>query len=82
MNNSIKRNFLYNIILTFSSYIFPLLTFPYINRVLGVANIGICDYIDSIIQYFIILSSLGTQSIGLREIAKFKDSPTKLRQQF
>ena len=82
MNNSIKRNFLYNIILTFSSYIFPLLTFPYINRVLGVANIGICDYIDSIIQYFIILSSLGTQSIGLREIAKFKDSPAKLRQQF
>lgn len=53
---SIKKNFVYSSILTVSNYLFPLLTFPYISRVLGVTNIGICNYVDSIITYFVFFS--------------------------
>lgn len=70
---SIKQNFGYNLILTGCNYIFPLIVFPYITRVLDVPNIGICDYVDSIIQYFILFSMLGVSSLGVREIARCKD---------
>ena len=67
---SIKRNIFYNSILTISSYIFPLITFPYVTRVLGVNNIGICNFVDSIIQYFICFSMMGVMTVGTREIAR------------
>ena len=47
---SIKKNFYYNSILTISGYLFPILTFPYVTRVLGVSNIGIYNFVDSIIH--------------------------------
>lgn len=72
MSSSIKKNFLYSSILTTANYIFPFLTYPYISRVLGVNNIGICNFIDSIINYFILFSMMGIGTIGIREIAKCK----------
>lgn len=72
---SIKKNFLYSSILTTANYIFPFLTYPYISRVLGVHNIGICNFIDSIINYFILFSMMGIGTIGIREIAKCKNNP-------
>lgn len=74
---STKSNFGYNLLLTFCNYIFPLLTYPYISRVLGVTNIGVCNFVDSIIQYFILLSTLGIGSFGVREIARYKDDRMK-----
>lgn len=71
---SIKKNFAYNLILTFCGYLFPLVTFPYVSRVLGVQNIGICDFADSIINYFVLFSMLGVASFGVREIARVRDS--------
>ena len=71
---SIKKNFGYNLILTFCNYLFPIITFPYISRVLGVENIGICNYIDSIINYFAMFSIMGIGSLGVREIARCKDN--------
>ena len=67
---SVRRNFIYNLILTFSSYLFPLLTYPYVSRVLGVIGIGTCNFVDSIIDYFILFSGLGIGSYGVREIAR------------
>lgn len=69
---SIKKNFLYSSVLTVSGYLFPLITFPYITRVLGVNNIGICNFVDSIIQYFILFSMMGMMTVGIREVAKTK----------
>lgn len=71
---SIKKNFAYSSILTVSGYLFPLLTFPYVSRVLGVTNIGICNYIDSIITYFCVFSAMGISVVGVREIARVSDS--------
>lgn len=66
---SIKRNFLYSSILTSANYVFPLIVYPYVSRVLGVTNIGLCNFVDSIINYFILFSMLGISTIGIREIA-------------
>ncbi len=67
--NSLKRNFLYSSLLTSVNYIFPLLTYPYVSRVLGVENIGICNFVDSIINYFTLFSMMGISATGIREIA-------------
>lgn len=66
---SVKKNFYYSSFLTVSNYIFPLLTYPYVSRVLGVTNIGICNYVDSIINWFSLFSMMGIGIIGIREIA-------------
>ena len=65
----IKKNFIYSTILTVSNYIFPLLTYPYVSRILGVTNIGICNFVDSIINYFVLFSMMGVSILGTREIA-------------
>lgn len=75
---SIKKNFIYSSILTTANYIFPLLTYPYVSRVLGVTSIGICNFVDSIIQYFILISTMGVATLGVREIAKAKGDRNEL----
>ena len=65
----LKKNFLYSSILTTSNYIFPLITYPYVSRILGVTNIGLYNFADSIINYFIMFSVMGIGIIGIREIA-------------
>ena len=76
----LKKNIIYSGILTTANYIFPLLTYPYVSRVLGVSNIGACNFVDSVINYFLILSALGIGVVGIREIAKNKVD--KLEQTF
>jgi len=78
----IKKNFFYNMILTVGNYIFPLLTYPYVSRVLGASNIGAFSYSDAIIDYFILFASLGIISFGVREIARVKNNPEKRNQIF
>ena len=79
---SIKKNFFYSSILTTANYIFPLLTFPYVSRVLGVTNIGIVNFVDSIIHYFILVSMMGISIVGIREVAKCKGNRDELNQTF
>lgn len=79
---SIKKNFLYSSFLTTANYIFPLLTFPYVTRVLGVENLGICNFVDSVVNYFILFSAMGINTVGLREIATCKGDKGKLSQAF
>ena len=80
--SSVKKNFSYNLILTLCGYIFPLITYPYVSRVLGVQNIGICNFVDSIIQYFVLFSMLGIGSYGVREIARVRKDQNKLNTVF
>lgn len=68
-----KKNFAYNLILTLAGYIFPLLTYPYVSRVLGVTNLGTCNFIDGIIGYFILFADMGISSYAVREIARYID---------
>lgn len=75
---SLKKNIFYNIILTSTSVIFPLITFPYVTKVLGPENYGNVNFIDAIIQYFLILSTLGIPIYGVREVSKVKNDKAEL----
>lgn len=69
MKKSLTKNYIYNLIYQILVLIVPLITTPYISRVLGVENIGIYSYTISISAYFILFGSLGIALYGQREIA-------------
>ena len=79
---SVKKNFGYNLILTVCNYLFPLITYPYVSRVLGVENIGTCNFVDSIVNYFILFAQLGIGSYGVREIARCKNNRDRCNEVF
>ena len=69
MNKSIKKNYTYNLIYQLIVIILPIITTPYLSRVLGAEKIGIYGYVLSITTYFILFGTLGTALYGKREIA-------------
>ncbi len=79
---SLKKNFLYNSILTVSTYLFPLIVYPYASRTLGVSNIGIVNFIDNFVNYFMYLSMMGIATMGVREIASVKNDRKTLSHTF
>ena len=79
---NIRHNLAYSALLTMSTYVVPLILFPYISRVLGIENIGRIDTIDNLMDYCILFSMMGLTSVGIREIAKNKDNPETLGQTF
>lgn len=66
----IRKNLIYSTILTSAHYVFPLLVYPYVSRALGVSNIGLVGFLDSIATYFILFSMMGISIVGVREIAR------------
>lgn len=79
---TLRKNLFYSILLVLANYVFPFLTYPYVSRVLGVTGIGACNFVDSIINYFILFSTLGIDTLGIREIAKNKGDKEALNQVF
>ena len=69
---SIQRNVIYNVSLSLSQVLFPLLVFPYVSRVLGPTQIGEIAFVDSITQWCTLVAALGISVYGVREIAKVK----------
>lgn len=80
--HSIKKNFAYSSVLTVAGYLFPLITFPYVTRVLGANNIGICNFVLGIIGYFIIIANLGMMTVAIRETAAAAGDREKLSKVF
>lgn len=66
---SIKMNYIYNTGYQILNLIVPLLTTPYISRVLGVDAIGIYSFTASIVSYFTLFAAMGTATYGQREIS-------------
>lgn len=79
---SIKRNFIFNSLLTVSGYVFTLLTYPYISRVLGLSNVGIVNFVDGLINYFILFAMMGVGTVGIREVAINKNDRNELSKTF
>ena len=75
---SITKNYIYNLIYQVLVLILPLITAPYISRVLGAENIGIYSYTLSISAYFILFGSLGIAMYGQREIAYNQSNKQKI----
>ena len=76
--HSVKFNFIMNFILTVSSIIFPMITFPYISRVLLPEGNGKIAFVNSVATYFTMFASLGIPTYGIRVCAGIRDNKEKL----
>lgn len=77
---SLKFNAFINGFRTILNLIFPLITFPYISRVLSVDEIGKYNFSSSIVSYFLLIAALGINQYAVREGSKFRDSHTDMSQ--
>lgn len=75
---SLKINFIMNAILTMSSFIFPLITFPYVSRILLPEGTGKVTFATSVITYFAMIAQLGIPTYGIRACAKVRDNKEEL----
>lgn len=75
---SIKLNFLMESLLTMSSFIFPLITFPYVSRILLPEGTGKVSFATSVVSYFLIIAQLGIPKYGIRACAKVREDKEKL----
>lgn len=78
IQKSIKVNFIFNIFRILSTMTFPLITYPYISRILQPEGIGKVAFANSVIAFFIMLASFGIPLYGVRECAKARDDKKKL----
>ena len=70
---SLKKNIATSTLYQVLLIILPLITAPYIARVLGPDQSGVYDYTNSIMTYFAMFAALGAASYGVREIARVRD---------
>lgn len=75
---SIKLNFVMNIILTVSQVIFPLITFRYVAEILHPAGTGIVGFASSVVAYFALFAQLGIPTYGVRATAQVRDDKEEL----
>lgn len=78
----LRKNYLYNSIYQIFSIIVPLLTTPYVSRVMGPSGIGMYSYTHSISHYFVLFSLMGVNNYGNRSIAKVREDKENLSNVF
>lgn len=82
MSKSLKKNFIFNILLTVSNTLIPVLTFPYVSRVLNPQGLGMANYANSVVSYLVFLACFGVNTYGLKEGAKYRNSAEKMNKFF
>ena len=70
---SIKRNAILTTVKTLLSLLAPIITFPYISRVLSVESLGKYNFSSSVVSYFVLLAGLGISTYAVREGAKIRE---------
>lgn len=78
----LKKNFIYNTIYQIFTLILPMITVPYISRVLGPEGVGVYSYTNAYAQYFILLGMVGISLYGNRQIAYTKNDKEKMSKEF
>ena len=76
---SLSVNAILNILKQCCSILFPLISYPYVTRVLGSAGLGRYSFADSVVQYFVLLASLGIPTYAVREGARVRNDAEKIR---
>lgn len=74
---SLKTNVVFNFLNTITGIVFPVITFPYAARVLLPDGIGAVNFLQSIVAYIVLLTSLGIPMYAVREVAKYRDDVAK-----
>lgn len=78
MDSKLKKNYVYNLLSQLLTIIIPVITTPYISRVLGAQAIGDFGYTTGIVSYFCMIAMLGTANYAQREIAKKHESKNEV----
>ena len=76
---SLKLNMILNAIKGIMSIVFPLISFPYVSKILGVENIGKYNFANSIINYVVLFAGLGISTYAIREGARIRNNMGELR---
>lgn len=79
---SIKKNYVFNVLAQIVNIALPLITVPYVSRVLGPKGVGINSYTSAIVQYFALIGCLGLTTYGNRQIAYVRDDKEKMSRTF
>lgn len=82
LKKSLKKNYFFKVSLLLINMLFPLITAPYISRVLGIKNLGEINFSQSILSIMIIIIGLGIPIYGIREVAKVKNNRDELSKIF
>lgn len=76
-SKSLRANFLWNASYQVLLILVPLVTTPYLARVLGASQIGVFSYTNSITNYFVLFATLGMSQYGVRVVAQAGEDRTK-----
>ena len=79
MKSKLKQNLIYNFLYQLFALIIPLITAPYIARVIGAEGLGIYSYWYSIALYFIYFAMLGLANYGNRIISKNSENIKEIK---
>ncbi|MEO3722402.1 oligosaccharide flippase family protein [Lacticaseibacillus paracasei] len=79
---TILKNFTFNTAYQMFLIIVPIVTTPYVSRVLGPKGVGVNSYTYSIAQYFCLIAMFGFSLYGSREIAYTRDNKKTRSKQF
>lgn len=82
LKSNITKNYIYNLIYQVAVLIIPLITAPYLSRILGAEGIGVYSYNYSIAYYFCLFVMLGINNYGNRSIAKCLGNKDKVNKTF
>ena len=77
MRRSIKKNYLFNTLYQILALITPLITTPYISRVLGADGVGTYSFADSVTSYFVLFATMGITTYGQREVSYYQNNRKK-----
>lgn len=75
---SLLKNYVFNLVKTFSNLLFPIITFTYSARILGVEGVGKVNFAKAVITYFSMIALLGMNYYGTREAAKLRENKKQL----
>lgn len=79
---SLRRNYLYTLLMQVVSMLTPLVTAPYVARVLGSDGVGTYSYVLSVATVFSLFAALGLSAYGLREVSRVRDDPEAVSRLF
>lgn len=82
LNTTLNKNILYLAVVQGSSYILPLITFPYLVRVLGPELFGVLGFCQASMQYLVLLTDYGFNWTATQQVAKNKNDIVKLTRIF
>ena len=79
---SVSKNYIYNTAYNILNIILPLITAPYLARILGTEGVGTYAFYFAIAQWFALFAKLGLTNYGTRHLASVRDDNYRLKRDF